>query len=106
MDCRHARELLEEYRRRELDPEATAAVGSHLAPCAGCPRLLDEVEAFAARGGALPRAAAPPPLARAVRRLGRERGVRGWLGRPWAAAAVAAVVVAAALAPWVQLPSR
>jgi anti-sigma factor RsiW len=106
MDCRQAREWLEEYRRRELGADAAAAVEAHLAQCAECRRLLEETEAFAGRVRALPRASAPARLGRAVRRLGRTGGVRTWLGRPWVAAALAAVVVAAVLAPWVQLPAR
>ena len=50
---------------------------------------------------ALPRPPAPAALAREIRALGApRRGVAGWLGRPWVAAALAAMVVAAVVGPW------
>lgn len=107
MDCRETREVLEEYRRGELAAEAVAPVEAHLARCAACRRLREETDRLAGLIRALPRTPVPPGLARAVRGLDRpRRGVTGWLARPWVAAAVAAVLVAAVLAPWVQFRER
>jgi anti-sigma factor RsiW len=104
MDCQEARELLEEYRRGELPPDVAARVGAHLAGCPACRRLREEADAVAALVGRLPRQDVPARLARWVRRRARRRrGLPrplGWLARPWAAAAVAAVLVAAVLGPW------
>jgi anti-sigma factor RsiW len=101
-DCAETRERLEEYRRGELGAEAAAAVARHLAACARC---RGRHEADVALAGAIRRlqgTPAPPALRRWVERLGDGGGVRGWLARPWAAAALAALVVAAVLAPWVR----
>ena len=107
MDCRQAREVVEEYRRRELDPDRARAVEAHLEGCPACRAILAREEAVSTLVGALPRLPAPPTLVRQVRALGvRRRGVPGWLGRPWVAAAVAAVVVAAVLAPWLRRPAE
>lgn len=108
MDCQEAREILEEYRRGELPPDAAAGVAAHLEGCARCRAFHDANEALAARIRALPRAAAPPRLATALRRRyrGRWRAPLAWLERPWVAAGVAAVLVAALLWPWVQLRGR
>lgn len=106
MDCHQTRELLEEYRRRELDPERTRAVEAHLAECPACQAMLAREEAVARLVGALPRSPAPPTLARQIRTLDtRRRGVGGWLGRPWVAATIAAVLVAAVLTPWLRRPT-
>ena len=106
MNCHQTRELFEEHRRRELEPERAAAVEAHLQECPACRAAWAREEAVAALVRALPRLPAPPALARQVRALGgRRRGIPGWLGRPWVAAAIAAVVVAAVLAPWVRRPA-
>ncbi len=105
MDCHQAREALEEYHRGELPPDAAAAVATHLAGCHACRRLHDEGLALAARVQGLPRPATPPALRRRVARLAR-RGPLAWLARPWAAAAVSALVVALALSPWVRFRSE
>jgi anti-sigma factor RsiW len=107
MDCHQTRELLEEYRRRELDPERARAVEAHLAGCPTCQAMLAREEAVARLVHTLPRSPAPPALVRQVRALeARRRGVTGWLGRPWVAAAVAAVLVAAVLVPWLRRPAE
>jgi anti-sigma factor RsiW len=107
MDCHETRELFEEHRRRELEPERAGAVEAHLAGCPACRAAWAREEAVAALVRALPRLPAPPALARQVRALGvPRRGLTGWLGRPWVAAAVSAVVVAAVLAPWVRRPAE
>jgi anti-sigma factor RsiW len=108
MECSHIRPQLEEHRRGELPPDAAALVDAHLARCPACRRLRDEDQALAALVGALDRPPAPAALRRRVERLALPpRGVRAWLARPWVAAALAAVVVAAALGPWVRLgPDR
>jgi hypothetical protein len=104
VDCRDARELLEEYRRRELPAEAASLVEAHLRDCRDCPRVLAAVEDLAGRIRALPRTPPPASLVRSVRLLAHPgRGLRGWLARPWVAAAVAGVLVALALAPWLRL---
>jgi len=104
MNCQDAREVLEEYRRGELDPEAAALVQAHLAGCVRCQRLVEDAEAVTRLVRQLPRSPAPAGLARAVRRLARARPAPlVWLARPWVAAAVAALVVAALLAPWIQV---
>jgi len=107
MDCHQARELLEEYRRRELDPERAQAVEAHLAGCPVCQAMLTREESVARLVHALPRSPAPSSLARQIRALdSRRRGITGWVGRPWIAAAVAAVLVAAVLVPWLRRPAE
>jgi len=104
MDCREARELLEEYRRRELPAEAAGLVEAHLRGCRDCPRILEGVESLAGMIRALPRTPAPASLVRTVRSLARpRRGMRTWLARPWVAATVSAVLVALALSPFLRL---
>jgi anti-sigma factor RsiW len=101
MDCHETREALEEHRRRELDPERARAVEAHLATCPACRTLSTQDEALVSLLRALPRPPAPAGLAREIRALGAPRhGIAAWLGRPWVAAALAALVVAAVLAPW------
>ena len=104
MDCHETREILEEYRRRELEPDRARAVEGHLAGCPACRAMLAREEAVARLVQAMPRSPAPPGLARQVRALGvRRRGVVAWLERPWVAAALAAIVVAV-LTPFVRRP--
>jgi len=106
MDCHQTRELLEEYRRRELDPERARAVEAHLAGCPVCQALLAREEAVSRLIQALPRSPAPATLARQIHALDtRRRSLTGWLGRPWVVAAVAAVLVAAVLTPWLRRPA-
>ncbi|HEV8673372.1 MAG TPA: zf-HC2 domain-containing protein [Methylomirabilota bacterium] len=109
MDCQEAREILEEYRRGELPADAAATVEAHLARCPRCRGLREEADAMAAGIRALPRSPAPAALARRLERLRlarpRPAPIR-WLARPWVAAAAAAVLVAAVLAPWVQFRGR
>ena len=106
MDCRQARELLEEYRRRELDPDRARAVEAHLAGCPACQAILAQEEALARLIHALPRSAAPATLARQIRALDTRRtGLAAWVGRPWVAAAIAAMLVAAVLVPWLRRPA-
>ena len=101
MDCHATREILEEYRRRELDPERARAVEAHLHGCPACRGILAREEAVARLVHRLPRPPAPATLVRQVGALGtRPRRIAGWLGRPWVAAAVGAAVVLAVLAPW------
>jgi anti-sigma factor RsiW len=105
MDCHETREVFEEYRRRELPPDRARAVEEHLEGCPACRAILAREEAVARLVHALPRLPAPAALVRQVRTLGaRRRGIAGWLGRPWVAAALAAVVVVAVLAPWLRRP--
>lgn len=107
MDCHETRESLEEYRRRELPPERARAVEAHLAGCPACRALLAREDAVAALVRTLPRTPAPAGLLRQVRGLSvRRRGVVGWLQRPWVAAAVAALVVAAVFTPFVRRPAE
>ena len=101
MDCHATREILEEYRRRELDRERAGAVEAHLHGCPACRGILAREEAVARLVHRLPRPPAPATLVRQVGALGtRPRRIAGWLGRPWVAAAVGAAVVLAVLAPW------
>jgi anti-sigma factor RsiW len=80
-------------------------VEAHLAGCPTCQAVLAREEAVARLVHALPRSPAPPALVRRVRDLdARRRGIAGWLGRPWVAAAIAAVLVAAVLVPWLRRP--
>ena len=107
MDCHETRDVFEEYRRRELEPARARAVETHLEGCPACREFWAREESVAALVRALPRLPASPALARQVRNLGvRRRGIASWLGRPWAAAALAAMVVAAALAPWLRWPGE
>jgi hypothetical protein len=103
MDCHDTRDVLEEYRRHELDPDRARAVETHLAECPVCRAVSDRDEAVTALIRTLPRLPAPATLARQVRGLGGGGGRIGrWLGRPGVAAALAAAVVLAVLAPWVR----
>jgi anti-sigma factor RsiW len=109
-DCDRARDVLEESRRGELGEEASRAVEAHLAECAPCRHLREEADAFAAMMRVLPRTPAPPELRRRILEPeGEARG--GWrerrarLSRPLVAAAFSALVVAAALSPWLRLPA-
>ena len=107
MDCHEARDLFEEHRRRELPPDRARALEAHLAGCPACRAFWAREEAVASVVRALPRLPAPPTLARQIRSLGTgRRGVVGWLSRPWVAAAVAALVVAAVLSPWLRRPAE
>jgi len=108
VDCHDAWEVLEEYRRGELDPGVAAAVEAHLRGCPSCRRLREGADAVSTLIRTLPRSPAPAGLARAVRLLDRPQrgGIAGWLRRPWVAAALAAVLVAAVLAPWVEFRGR
>ena len=105
MDCHQTRQILEEYLRRELEPDRARAVEAHLEGCPACRAILAREEAVATLVRALPRLPAPPALVRQLRTLGApRRGIASWLGRPWVAAAIAAVVVAAVLGPWLRRP--
>jgi anti-sigma factor RsiW len=108
VDCHDTWEVLEEFRRGELDPGVAAAVEAHLQGCPACRRLREGADAVSGLVRTLPRRPAPAGLARAIRQLEQPRrgGVAGWLGRPWVAAAVAALLVAAVLAPWVEFRGR
>jgi anti-sigma factor RsiW len=107
MDCHQTRDLLEEYRRRELAADLAREVEAHLAGCPTCRAILAREEAVAELVRALPRSPAPATLVRQIRALdARRRDITGWLGRPWVAAAIAAVVVAAVLSPWLRRPER
>jgi hypothetical protein len=103
MDCHETREILEEYRRGELAPDRARAVAAHLETCPECRALLERDETLIALIRALPCPPAPSALVRQVRALGTARaGIGGWLGRPWVAAAIAAVLVLAVLVPWLR----
>jgi hypothetical protein len=107
MDCHQARDLFEEHRRRELEADRARAVEAHLEACPACRLLWARDETLISLVRALPRPPAPAGLARQVRSLGApRRGVGAWLGRPWVAAALAALVVAAVLAPWLRWAER
>jgi anti-sigma factor RsiW len=107
MDCHATRDALEEYRRRELAPDRARAVEAHLEACPACRAIWAQDDALVTLIRALPRPPAPPALARQVRALGApRRGIAGWLGRPWVAAAIAALVVLAVLAPWLRRPAE
>jgi anti-sigma factor RsiW len=77
-------------------------VAAHLAECDRCRRLYEADGALIAAVRALRRPAAPPALRRRLERLESGTGPRGWLARPWVTAALAALLVAAVLAPWVR----
>ncbi|MGH7267486.1 MAG: anti-sigma factor family protein [Candidatus Rokuibacteriota bacterium] len=103
MDCQDTREVLEEFRRGELDSTGMALVEAHLGRCDACRRLLQQEAALASLVRRLTRVPAPAALHRRVRRLETPRGrYRGVLSRPWVAAAAAAVVVALLLSPWLS----
>ena len=107
MNCHQARDLFEEHRRRELAPDTARAVTAHLETCPACQPLWARDEALIALIRTLPRPPAPPGLASQVRALGAPRhGIGAWLGRPWVAAALAALFVAALLAPWLRPAER
>jgi Putative zinc-finger len=102
MDCREARELFEEHRRRELPSDRAQPVDAHLAECPACRAFWAREEAVTTVVRALPRSPAPPTLARQVRNLGTpRRGIARWLGSPWVSAAALAALVVAVVAPWV-----
>ena len=107
MHCQQARDLFEEYRRGELAPDLAGAVAAHLETCPACRAIWARDEAVVTLIRALPRPPAPAGLASQIRALGvPRRGVTAWLGRPWVAAALAALVVAAVLAPWLRPAER
>jgi hypothetical protein len=107
MDCHQARDLFEEHRRQALAADLARAVEAHLETCPACRAIWAEDEALASLIRALPRSPAPARLASQVRGLnGARRGVAAWLGRPWVAAALAAVIVLAVLAPWLRFRER
>lgn len=107
MSCDATRDRLEEYRRGALAPEAARAVETHLAACPACRSRREQDDALAALLRTLPRTTAPPALARQLRALGvPRRRLARWLGRPWVAAGLAALLVAAVLAPWVRFGQR
>ena len=107
MDCHQARELFEEHRRHELAPDLTRTLEAHLQECPACRAIWVQDEAVASLIRALPCPPAPPRLAGQVRSLGAaRRGIGAWLGRPWVAAALAALIVAAVLAPWIRRAER
>jgi anti-sigma factor RsiW len=107
MDCHQARDLFEEHRRQELPPDLAQALEAHLAGCPACRAIWVQDQALASLIRALPRSPAPARLASQVRSLGAApRGIRIWLGRPWVAAALGAVVVLAVLAPWLRFRER
>lgn len=104
LDCHATRDALEEHRRGQLTAEALRAVEAHLGQCPACRQVREADDALVAALRTLPRPAAPVALRRRIRELGApRRGPRAWLGRPWVAAAVAALVVAALLGSWVRL---
>jgi anti-sigma factor RsiW len=106
MDCHATRDVLEEYRRGELPADRARAVEAHLAGCPACRALREADDALAALIRRLPRTPAPAALGRQVRALGTAPGRRfGWPGRPWVAVALAALLLAAVLAPWVRRPA-
>ena len=47
MNCHETREILEEYRRRELEPDRARAVEAHLQGCPACRGILAREEAVA-----------------------------------------------------------
>ena len=102
-DCRQVRDLLEDYRRRALGPEETARVEAHLADCPACRARVAQDDALAALIRTLPVTPAPSALRHRVQEADRRLGLAGWLGRPAAAALVAAALVALGLSPWLQL---
>jgi len=106
MDCHATREILEEYRRGELPPDRARTVEAHLAGCPACRALRENDDQLGALLRQLPRTPVPAALDRQVRALGLPaRRPRAWLRRPWVVAALAALVVAAVLAPWVRRPA-
>lgn len=106
MSCDEARDILEEYRRGELPPDAVVSLEAHLAGCPRCRRLRETHDAVAALVRRMPRTPAPPSLRRRIlEAAGEQRRRLAWLRRPWAAAALAAATVALILAPWLQFRS-
>jgi len=106
MNCDEAREVLEEYRRGEVPPDAGLAVEAHLAACGACRGLREAHDALAGLVRGLPRTPAPPSLRRRILEgTGEQRRRFAWLRRPWVAAALAAAAVALILAPWLQFRS-
>lgn len=102
MDCREARERLQDRIDERLDDETAAALRSHLDDCAACVGLLESLRRTAALVRDLPRESAPPSLRTDVMervRSGRPAGRR--LELPLAvlgiAAAAALLLVAVVL---------
>jgi anti-sigma factor RsiW len=105
-DCGHTRDRLEDYRRRALSAEEAAEVETHLADCPACRVRVAQDDALATLIRALPATPAPPALRRRIEEAHRRPGpLAGWLGRPAAAAVVAAALVALGLSPWLQFHS-
>ncbi len=90
------------YRRGEVVRGLAALVEAHLAQCPACRVLRERDEALVTMIHSLPVTPAPATLRRRIQETDRPARLGGWLGRPWAAASVGAVVVALALAPWLQ----
>jgi anti-sigma factor RsiW len=104
MDCREVRELLEEFRRGELEPVRAQAVEAHLRGCPACRALREADDRLARAVQELGRTPAPAALRRRIRALSPPdapgRGLARRLRWPVAAALAAAAVVTAILLPW------
>ena len=101
-DAQHVVDRLEEYRRRTLGPAEAEAVRAHLDHCATCRTQNEADRVQAAQIGALAVTPAPPSLRhRILQDAGaRPRGLRRWFQHPAVTAVAAAVLVVAALSPW------
>ena len=102
-ECQRIGDLLEAYRRGELEPAGAGQVEAHLAECPPCRIRRERDDAAAAGIRRLPVIPAPPALRRRIERAARPGpGLGRW---PWLAAAAAAVLVAVTASPWLHVRS-
>ncbi len=89
---RHLSDRLSGYLDGTLTPEEAAAVAAHLAECAECRGILDDLQAVRSLLRAVPHRAPPPSLLpRTLARLEALSSSRG-RRRPWLVAAATAAV--------------
>lgn len=109
MECASFRRSIHHFQADELPLVERETFEAHLSACAACARALEVEEGFLrALRARLPRAESPPGLEQRIRAALREEApdpaAPAWYGRPWLAAAAAALVLALLLVPGLGRP--